>query len=197
MTAAIDPGDVLAALGIVYPTDGRLPRFLAQGEYSLNYLVISLGGEVVVRLVTGSQIGLELPEQARYEARALELLAASGRTPRLLAVAPEPAGLPYPFLVESYLPGRPLDYATDLVPAAECVAAIHSLPVPDGHGLQAHSAPGPSILAESREWAAPYLSWDGATPESRTPSAAGARRSIWRRCWRRPWRCSSWRSRTR
>src|SRR5688572_22708412 len=124
MTAAIDPVDLLPDLRAVYPAAaGDPPRFLARGEYSLNYLIKGVDGEAVVRLVTGSQLGLGLSEQARYEARALELLAASGRTPRLLAVAPEPAGLPYPFLVESYLPGRSLDYATDLGAAAECVAA--------------------------------------------------------------------------
>lgn len=143
------------------------PRFLARGEYSLNHLVDMPDGPVVVRLVTGSQIGLPLPDQVRYEARALELLAPSGRTPRLLGVQPEPAQLPYPFLVETYLPGRPLDYSTDLEDAAACLAAIHSVAIPDDHGLQVHADPGPSIVAESREWARAYLQWDGAPGASR------------------------------
>ncbi len=143
------------------------PRFLARGEYSLNHLVDGEHGPVVVRLVTGSQIGLALPDQVRYEARALELLASSGRTPRLLAVQSEPLKLPYPFLIETYLPGRPLDYSTDLVGAAACLAAIHNVPVPEHHGLQVHAHPGPSIVSESRDWARAYLQWDDAPIASR------------------------------
>ncbi len=164
----IEPAGLLRELETVLPLakDPRV-RFLARGEYSLNYVVDGADGVAVVRLVTGSQIGLALPEQVRYEARALALLASSGRTPRLLAVSPEPAGLPYPFLVETYLPGGPLDYARDLDGAAACLAAIHAVPVPDDHGLQEYPKPGPSIVVESREWAMPYLAWDDAPPASR------------------------------
>ncbi|MDQ3548437.1 MAG: aminoglycoside phosphotransferase family protein, partial [Chloroflexota bacterium] len=166
--APIDPDRLLQAVRAVFlVADDRPPRFLARGEYSLNYLVDGANGSAVVRLVTGSQIGLALPEQVRYEARALELLAPSGRTPRLLAVGLEAGDVPYPFLVESYLPGRPLDYATDLASAAVCLAAIHAVLVPAEHGLQVHRDPGPSIVAESRDWAEAYLGWDGASAASR------------------------------
>lgn len=146
---------------------GEQPRFLARGEYSLNYHLPFVTGDAVLRLVTGSQIGLALPDQVVYEARALKLLAPSGRTPRLLAVEPQPEALPYPFLTETFLPGRPLDYATDLVGAAACVADIHAVPVTADHGLQLHDRPGPSIYAESRAWATKYLGWDGAATASR------------------------------
>jgi len=166
--ATIDPQRLLQAVRAMFPeADDQPPRFLARGEYSLNYLVDGASGPAVVRLVTGSQIGLALPEQVRYEARALDLLAPSGRTPRLLAVQPEAVDVPYPFLVETFLPGRPLDYATDLASAAVCLAAIHAVPVLAGHGLQVHRDPGPSIVDESREWAAAYLGWDAAPDASR------------------------------
>src|SRR3712207_3763915 len=77
--------------------------FLARGEYSLNYLVRRepLGEpDLVARLVTGTQMGLPLEEQAPYEHHALELLASSGVTPRPYHVDPSPDGLPYPLILE-------------------------------------------------------------------------------------------------
>jgi thiamine kinase-like enzyme len=144
--------------------------FLARGEYSLNYLVRrEPPGEpdLVARLVTGTQMGLPLEEQAPYEHHALKLLAPSGVTPRPYHVDPRPDGLPYPLILEEYLPGRPLDYSTDLPAAARCLAAVHALGVPEGHRLQVHPAPAPAILEESRGLAEPYLSWDGAPDGSR------------------------------
>jgi hypothetical protein len=144
--------------------------FLARGEYSLNYLVRrEPPGEpdLVARLVTGTQMGLPLEEQAPYEHHALELLAPSGVTPRPYHVDPRPEELPYPLILEEYLPGRPLDYSTDLPAAASCLAAVHALGVPEGHHLQVHPAPAPAILEESRGLAEPYLSWDGAPDGSK------------------------------
>lgn len=147
-------------------------EFLARGEYSLNYLVRvtdARGDEhsLVSRLVTGTQIDLPLGEQALYEHHALELLAPSSVTPKPRYVDPAPEGLPYPLILEEYLPGRPLSYATDLTPAARCVAKIHALAVPKDHLLQVHSDPAPSILAESRKLVTPYLDWREAPQESK------------------------------
>ena len=133
--------------------------FLARGEYSLNFLVRR---EAVARLVTGTQMGLPLDEQAAYEHEALKLLAPSDVTPKPYFVDPEPDGLPYPLILEEYLPGHPLDYATDLAAAARCVAAIHDLGVPEEHNLQVHPDPAPAILEESRGWLSP--TWNGAAP---------------------------------
>ncbi len=150
-------------------------EFLARGEYSLNYLAHG-EKDLVVRLVTGSQIGLPLQEQAPYEYHALQLLAPSGVTPKPYRADPEPEGLPYPLIVEEYLPGRPLDYATDVPAAARCVAEIHALGVPEGHRLQLHPDPAPAILAESRGLAGPYLEWDAASTESRDALRRGFER---------------------
>ena len=149
--------------------------FLARGEYSLNYLVRG-EADLVARLVTGSQIGLPLGEQARYEHHALELLVPSGVTPKPRHVDPEPDGLPYPLILEEYLPGRPLDYATDVPAAARCVAAVHALGVPQNHHLQVHPDPAPAILEESRGLAGPYLEWTGAPDESKAALRDGFRR---------------------
>lgn len=140
--------------------------FLARGEYSLNYLVPG-EPDLVARLVTGTQMGLPLEEQAPYEHHALELLAPSGVTPKPYHVDPTPEGLPYPLILEEYLPGRPLDYAADLPAAARCLAAVHALGVPEEHRLHVHPDPAPAILEESRGLAEPYLSWEGASGESK------------------------------
>jgi len=149
--------------------------FLAQGEYSLNYLARG-EKDLVVRLVTGSQIGLPLQEQAPYEHHALQLLAPSGVTPKPYRVDPAPEGLPYPLIVEEYLPGRPLNYATDVTAAARCLAAVHTLGVPEDHRLQLHPDPAPAILVESRGLAKPYLEWDGASTQSKNALRRGFRR---------------------
>lgn len=158
-------GEVRQLMGL---TDTPVLRFLARGEYSINYQTEIPEASVVIRIVTGSQMGLSLEEQVRYESRALALLEPSGRTPRCLAVQESPASLPYPFLVESYLPGEPLDYNAGLEESARCIAGIHRLAVPEGHGLQIHRDPGPVILEESRAWAEGYLNWNEAPPASQT-----------------------------
>ena len=147
-------------------------EFLARGEYSLNYLVRG-DPDLVARLVTGTQMGLPLREQAAYEHHALTLLAPSGVTPRPYHVDPDPGDLPYPLVLEEFLPGRPLDYATDLPAAARCLAAVHAIGVPEGHRLQTHPDPAPAILEESRGLAEPYLDWDGAPGESKAALLKG------------------------
>jgi hypothetical protein len=151
--------------------------FLARGEYSLNYRVVGGSGpDLVARLVTGTQMGLSLGEQALYEHAALGLVAPSGVTPEPHLVDPDPEGLPYPLILEKFLPGRPLDYATDLVPAGRCIARIHDLGIPSGYALQVHPDPAPAILEESRGLAAPYLEWDGAAEASKAGLERGFRR---------------------
>ena len=153
-------------------------QFLARGEYSLNYRVrgASQSEDMVARLVTGTQMNLPLGEQALYEHHALELLAPSGVTPKPYYVSSEPEGLLYPLILEEYLPGRPLSYATDIAAAARCLAKIHASGVPEDHRLQEHPEPAPSILAESRELVTPYLDWEDAPEASK-----GALREAFRR----------------
>ena len=89
--------------GETLPFGGAKPgsvEFLARGEYSLNYRVRGPGKDLVARLVTGTQMGLPLGEQALYEHHALELLAPSGVTPEPYFVDPQPDGLPYPLILE-------------------------------------------------------------------------------------------------
>ncbi len=118
-------------------------------------------------------MGLPLEEQAPCEHHALGLLAPSGITPRPRHVDPNPRNLPYPLIPEEYLPGRPLDYATDVPAAARCVAALHPLGVPQEHRLQTHPDPAPAILEESCGLAEPYLNWDDAPQGSKAALLEG------------------------
>lgn len=126
--------------------DIREVRFLAAGEYNENHYVRSRGGEHVLRINHGSQLGLGR-EQIGYEFRVLSAVAPSGVTPRPYRVDPQPEGLSGGALLMDYLPGRPLDYARDLQRAARIFARVHALPPADGLIRQEQAVP--AIVAES------------------------------------------------
>lgn len=114
-----------ARLGL--PADAPLDvSVLAQGEYNLNYRVAAGEREIVARINTGTQIGAG--DQIGYEYRALEFLAPSGIGPAPHLLDNSGAEIPYGFLCEEFLPGRPLDYATEVGLAARTIAALHTLP---------------------------------------------------------------------
>lgn len=116
------------ALGIGTETPVEV-KFLAQGEYNLNYLlsINDDGQRFVFRINTGSQMNLS--NQIRYEYQALELLKESGVTPIPLYVDDSKERIPYGCLAMEFLPGEPLDYGRDLEKAAQVFARIHSLPL--------------------------------------------------------------------
>lgn len=126
-------------------------RFLAQGEYNRNYYFIHpvTGKKLVFRVNFGSQMHLE--HQIEYEYEALRILENSGRTPRPLYVDDSRAVLPNGILVMEYLPGHALDYDRELFRAADCLADIHSVPVPEGHRLIQPKNPVRAILEECEE----------------------------------------------
>ena len=133
------------ALGI--PADAALkPEFLAQGEYNQNYRFVHpvTGETLVLRLNCGSQMHLE--NQIGYEFAALRLLEPSGRTPRPRFVD-EAAGA----MVQSFIPGRHLDYGADLPKAAACLAEIHAATVGQQGSLLWPEAPLRAILRECRD----------------------------------------------
>lgn len=106
-------------------------RLLAQGEYNINYIFTHpiTGKELLLRVNCGSQMHLE--DQIGYEFRALELLKTSGRTPRAVYVDGSKRRLKHGVMVMEYLPGKALDYHRDLKLAAEILADIHSVKVPE------------------------------------------------------------------
>lgn len=102
-------------------------ELLAQGEYNRNYYFVHPVTErkLLLRVNCGSQMHLE--HQIEYEAKALEMLFSSGRTPEVFYVDGSRQKLDYGVLVMEYLPGHALDYRTECKMAAECLADIHSV----------------------------------------------------------------------
>lgn len=85
------------------------------------------GRELVLRLDQSVRPdGESRPADCEY--RALKAVAPSGVTPRPLFYDPDPPSLPGGVLVREFIPGRRLDYATDLDGAARTLARIHALP---------------------------------------------------------------------
>lgn len=106
-------------------------KLLAQGEYNINYYFVHpvTGEKLLLRVNCGSQ--MHLTDQIGYEFHALKLLETSGRTPRGIYVDGSKKLLDQGVMVMEYLPGRVLDYHRDLFLAAECLADIHSVKIPD------------------------------------------------------------------
>lgn len=135
-------------------------ELLAQGEYNINYIFTHPkdGKQYVLRINCGSQ--MHLKDQISYEYHALELLSESGRTPLPFYMDDSKSLLDHGILVMEYLPGAPLDYRTDLLKAAPCLADIHSMKMPSGHHLISPDAPLKAILEECEDMAAVYMNSD-------------------------------------
>ena len=133
---------------------------LGQGEYNQNYRFRHpvTGQELVLRINTGSQMHLD--DQIGYEFAVLKHLEPSGRTPKALFCDPERN-----LLVMEWLPGRPLQYETDLEAAAEIFADIHALPIPAECHLLEPENPLEAILEECRQMVAHYYNWEDADPQ--------------------------------
>ncbi len=137
---------------------------LGQGEYNQNYWFTHpvSGKKLVLRINRGSQMHLE--DQIGYEFSALKALEASGRTPKAFFCDNSRNILEQGALVMEWLPGRTLNYRTDLQKAAEIFADIHSCPVPAGHRLLAPSAPAKAIYEECLDMVQHYFDWEQADP---------------------------------
>ena len=142
--------------GLAIPS-GKSIKFsmLGQGEYNINYLFTHPvnGKKLVLRINTGSQ--MHLPDQIGYEYYALKLLENSTRTPKPYYLDSENH-----LLVMEYLPGWALDYRTDLKLAAECLAQIHSVNVPEDCHLICPDDPLDAMLNECQQMAEVYLRSD-------------------------------------
>ncbi len=103
--------------------------YLAQGEYNRNFILEDENNRYVLRVNYGSQIATD--NQIEYEHATLAALAESGVTPRPLFVDGSQQLFPQGILVMEYIPGRPLDYATDLDDAAAIFARIHAVTPPE------------------------------------------------------------------
>lgn len=133
-------------------------ELLAQGEYNINYAFTHpvTGKKLLLRVNCGSQMHLE--HQIEYEAHALRLMEGSGRTPKVLYVDGSKKILEHGVLVMEYLPGHAMDYHTELMLAASCLADIHSVPIPESEEILIHPQnPLKAILEECEEMFKVYL----------------------------------------
>ena len=101
--------------------------FLAAGEYNENYLIRTDTNFFVFRINRGSQLGID--NQIEYEYSVLEALVSSGVAPRPFHVCPFAEEFDAGVLLMEYLPGRTLDYHTDVSTAADIFSKIHSVPL--------------------------------------------------------------------
>ena len=148
----------LAPLGI---PAGAQPDFtvLGQGEYNLNYAFVHpvTGKKLVLRINTGSQ--MHLADQIGYEYAALQHLAPCNRTPKPVYCWSEQN-----MLVMEYLPGRPLQYQTDMDIAARILADIHCTAVPEDCRLLRPAHPALAIYEECLQMVQHYFDWEDADP---------------------------------
>ena len=148
----------LSPLGIPAGTE-LVFTVLGQGEYNLNYAFTHpvTQQKLVLRINTGSQMHLQ--DQISYEYAALQNLAPSNRTPKPVCCWPEQN-----LLVMEWLPGRSLDYRTDLDMAARILADIHCTPIPENCHLLQPQYPALSIYKECLDMVQHYFDWDQADP---------------------------------
>ncbi|MGJ0847184.1 phosphotransferase [Tissierella praeacuta] len=113
-------------------TDDFEVKFLAQGEYNINFTIESFPNKYVFRVNTGSQ--LQIDNQIGYEFNSLKYLESSSVTPRVFFVDSSKLFFDYGILIMEFLEGVPLDYGKDLNKAAKIFSKIHSLEIrPDNH----------------------------------------------------------------
>ncbi|MDZ7721424.1 MAG: aminoglycoside phosphotransferase family protein [candidate division KSB1 bacterium] len=144
-------------------------KFLAGGEYNLNYKLTSTDDEVklIFRVNIGTQI--DRKDQILYEYRTLQLLQSSGVTPVPYWVDDSRQYFQQGVLMMQFLPGEPLDYTTDLNAAAETLARLHQVKVPEEQNhLIREQAPLSLIFEECAGLLQVYFDSELADPAIRT-----------------------------
>lgn len=125
----------------------------------------------IVRVPRLSQTGRSAADNLRYQAACFARAEPSGATPRLHGTLSPSQCLPMGALVSDAIAGRPVKLPDDLAAIAECLAAIHGLPVPDINDpaatepLPVHPDPVASTLATIEDQAA-WLDRAGLEPAS-------------------------------
>lgn len=132
--------------------------FFNQGEYNANFLIEE--GKKLLRIALGSQMSLD--NQIEYEYKALKGLQSSGVVAEVYNYEPETELLGKGFLVQEYLPGRPLNYTTDLVKAAELLAKVHSVDTDQTPHLIRASQPFQVMYDEFLTMFSHYQKWEEA-----------------------------------
>ncbi|MDO4679976.1 MAG: TIGR04282 family arsenosugar biosynthesis glycosyltransferase [Aerococcus sp.] len=130
--------------------------FLAQGEYNANFRFHN--GTRLLRIALGSQ--LHLAHQIAYEYHALEGLQESQVTPIPRQLVEDEPLIHAGYLVEDYLPGRPLDYRTDSANAAKLLARVHQVPRSNCPELILADQPFQVMMDEFHTMFRVYQEWD-------------------------------------
>lgn len=131
-------------------------RFLAQGEYNKNYVIVVDGiKKYVFRINYGSQLNLD--KQISYEYQALKKLQVSGVTPPVYYCDDSRNYFEQGVLIMAYLEGRPLQYRRDLAKAAALFGKVHQLPIDDftGHLIKEEHI-FTARIAEAADWFSHY-----------------------------------------
>lgn len=129
-------------------------RFLAQGEYNINFLVTDGERKWVLRLNTGSQMHLE--NQISYEFETLKILEKTGVTPAPVYCDDSLSLSDHGMLIMDYIPGNWMDYRRHFLLAAEIFSRIHSIKTDQNTFLIITDNPAAAILSECAGMMAVY-----------------------------------------
>ncbi|MFB0923145.1 MAG: aminoglycoside phosphotransferase family protein, partial [Alphaproteobacteria bacterium] len=88
-------------------------------------------GPTLARIPKQSQLDLGAQDNLDYQEACFARASASGHTPRLHDLLAPDAALPMGALIVERIEGAPLSLPNDLTAMAQCLAAIHALPLPD------------------------------------------------------------------
>lgn len=108
------------------------------------------GTGVLARIPKQSQMDLPAAANLAYQGACFERASASGHAPRLHGVLPPSAALPRGALLVEEIVGSAAQLPRDLPAIAEALAAIHSLPLPDG-AARTPLLDAPDPLADLRD----------------------------------------------
>ncbi len=121
------------------------------------------GHAALARIPKQSQMNLAPRDNLLYEVGCFEQAAASGHTPRLLAVLQVSPGLPDGALIVEEIVGRAAALPRDLHAIGQALAALHRLPLPESTArrpLQDAADPLRELLAEIETQAAYVMQAD-------------------------------------
>jgi hypothetical protein len=127
------------------------------------------GASSVIRAPRLSHWGFEPAAHIAYQAACFERAAASGRTPRLHGVIAPGPGVPFGALIVDEIVGRAPRVPAETAALAGTLAALHTLPVPEGDArapIPVHDDPVAAIMAVIGAQAA-FLPQAGLAPETR------------------------------
>lgn len=116
------------ATRLAVPVEDLTP--LADTGLAHDHVVIGETG-TLARVPKQSQLDLPPEENLEYQAACFARARESGHVPRLHDALSPDAGLPMGALIVDRIEGRALRLPEDLTAMAECLAAIHGLPMPE------------------------------------------------------------------